>query len=405
MEALRKTEARLAQTETALAAGGRSLGIVETREQTFAGPLALESDGAFRMKKVAVAMSGGVDSAVAALLLSNEGHEVVGVTMCLGISPAEGGRAKCCGPQEIEDARRVCRALGIRHYVVDFAADLEMEVIRPFVAEYSRGRTPNPCVACNRSIKFGSLLTKVLAWGFDGIATGHYAAIEVENGEHRLKIPKDRRKDQTYFLHAVPKEALSRVLFPLAGYTKDEVRGIARKAALPVFDKPESQDICFIPAEGLASFLLGRGAPIEPGEIVNRKGHSLGRHRGIACYTIGQRGGLGISWPEPLYVLAIDAPRNRLVVGVKGELKAGGLKANRINRLVDAFPEEALAKIRYAHRAVRCRISPDGDCLSVRFAEPQEAIAPGQSVVLYDGSTVLGGGIIQEIYNGSHFSE
>ena len=181
------------------------------------------------MKKVAVAMSGGVDSAVAALLLKESGHEVVGVTMCLGVAPAEGGRAKCCGPREIEDARRVCQALGIRHYVVDFAADLEEKVIRPFVAEYCRGRTPNPCVACNRSIKFGSLLEKALAWGFDGIATGHYAGIEEENGRYRLKIPKDRRKDQTYFLYAIPKEALAKVLFPLAGYTKDEVRGIARE--------------------------------------------------------------------------------------------------------------------------------------------------------------------------------
>ena len=185
------------------------------------------------MKKVAVAMSGGVDSAVAALLLKESGHEVVGVTMCLGVAPAEGGRAKCCGPREIEDAPRVCRALGIRHYVVDFAADLEEKVIRPFVAEYCRGRTPNPCVACNRSIKFGSLLDKALAWGFDGIATGHYAGIEAEDGGYRLKRPKDRRKDQTYFLHAMPREALAKVLFPLAGYTKDEVRGIAAAGGSP----------------------------------------------------------------------------------------------------------------------------------------------------------------------------
>jgi tRNA-specific 2-thiouridylase len=252
------------------------------------------------MRKVAVAMSGGVDSAVAALLLRDGGLEVVGVTMCLGVAPAEGGRAKCCGPREIEDAGRVCRTLGIGHHVIDFAADLEEKVIRPFVEEYSRGRTPNPCVACNRSIKFGSLLARALSWGFDGIATGHYAAIEAENGAYRLKIPKDRRKDQTYFLHAVPREALGKVLFPLAGYTKDEVRIIAGKAGLPVFDKPESQDICFMPAEGHGAFLQSRGASIEPGEIVDGQGRPVGRHRGIACYTIGQRGGLGISSPKPL---------------------------------------------------------------------------------------------------------
>ncbi len=352
------------------------------------------------LKKVAVAISGGVDSAVAALLLRDSGHEVVGVTMCLGVAPAEGGRAKCCGPQEIEDAKRVCQTLGIRHYVVDFAEDLEEKVIRPFVQEYERGRTPNPCVACNRFIKFGSLLAKALAWGFDAIATGHYAGIETENGGYRLKRPKDLRKDQTYFLHAMPREALSRVLFPLAAHTKDEVRGIAQRAGLPVHDKPESQDICFIPAEGHEAFLKGRAVRVEPGDIVDQEGKVLGRHRGIACYTIGQRGGLRISSPTPLYVLAIDALRNRLVVGRKGELKSKGLQADQVNRLVDSFPEEAWAKIRYAHRAARCRVSCDGDRLTVRFAEPQEAVAPGQSVVLYDDGTVLGGGIIKEVFRG-----
>jgi tRNA-specific 2-thiouridylase len=286
--------------------------------------------------------------------------------------------------------------------VVDFADDLEEKVIRPFVREYCRGRTPNPCVACNRFIKFDSLLAKALAWGFDGIATGHYAGIEAQNGEPRLMRPKDLRKDQTYFLHAMPREALTRVLFPLAAHTKDEVRGIAQRAGLPVHDKPESQDICFIPAEGREAFLRGRTDRIEPGEIVDRAGKVLGRHRGIACYTIGQRGGLGISSPAPLYVLAIDAPQNRLVVGGKGDLKSEGLEADQLNWLVDAVPEEVWAKIRYAHRAARCRISCDGDRLTVRFTEPQEAVAPGQSVVLYDQATVLGGGIITEVYGGTH---
>ncbi len=347
-------------------------------------------------------MSGGVDSAVAALLLRNEGLEVAGVTMCLGVAPAEEGKTKCCGSREIEDAGRVCRTLGIGHYVVDFAADLEEKVILPFVEEYRRGRTPNPCVACNRSIKFGSLLARALSWGFDGIATGHYAAIEAENGAYRLKVPKDRRKDQTYFLHAVPREALAKVLFPLAGYTKNEVRMIAGKAGLPVFDKPESQDICFMPAEGHSAFLQSRGVPIEAGEIVDGQGCTVGRHRGIACYTIGQRGGLGISSPKPLYVLAIDAVQNRLVVGPKGDLKAEGLIADQVNCLVDAFPGEAWAKIRYAHRAEKCRVFNHDGTLTVCFDEPQEAVAPGQSVVLYDGTTVLGGGIIQEVKIGTY---
>lgn len=353
------------------------------------------------MKKVAVAMSGGVDSAVAALLIKESGHEAVGVTMCLGAATAEGGRVKCCGPQEIEDARSVCRALGIRHYVVDFAADLEEKVIRPFVEEYCRGRTPNPCVACNRWIKFGALLEKALAWGFDGFATGHYAAIEEHNGGTLLRIPKDRRKDQTYFLHAVPKGALAKVRFPLAGYTKDEVRGIAKSSGLPLFDKPESQDICFIPAEGHGAFLRSRGVGVEPGEIVDRRGRVIGRHEGIACYTIGQRTGLGIASPTPLYVTAIDAVRNRLVVGEKGALLSEGLTADQVNCLVDVFPQEAWAKIRYAHRAARCRVSQQGDRLTVRFAEPQEAVSPGQSVVLYNDGTVLGGGIIREVFGGA----
>ena len=354
------------------------------------------------MSKLAVAMSGGVDSAVAALLLKQEGHEIVGVTMCLGITPAAGGKAKCCGAQEIEDAREVCTVLGIQHCVIDFAADLEEKVIKPFVAEYLRGRTPNPCVACNRGIKFGSLLSKALAWGFDGLATGHYAAIVAGGGGYLLKRPKDRRKDQTYFLHAIPRETLAKVFFPLAGYAKEEVRAIAERAGLPVFDKQESQDICFMPADGHSAFLRSRGAGIEPGEIVDLEGRILGRHPGIACYTIGQRGGLGISAPEPLYVLSIDAPRNRLVVGAKGDLKSSELTADLVNCLVDAFPEEAMAKIRYAHRAAKCRISINGGSLAVRFAEPQEAVAPGQSVVLYDGATVLGGGIIQEVRIGTH---
>ena len=353
------------------------------------------------MNKVAVAMSGGVDSAVAALLLRDAGVEIVGMTMCLGVVPPEGGRAKCCGPQEVADARCICETLGIRHCIVDFAADLEKQVILPFMEEYLGGRTPNPCVACNRKIKFGALLNKALAWGFDGLATGHYARIERDGDRYLLKTPKDRRKDQTYFLHAVPKEALPRILFPLAGYTKDQVRGIAEKAGLSVFDKKESQDICFMPAGGQEAFLRSRAVPIKTGEIVNKAGKVLGRHRGIACYTIGQRGGLGISSSKPLYVLAIETGQNRLIVGEREELKSEGLLADQVNCLVEAFPEEAWAKIRYAHKPARCRVSYQGGDLEVRFAEPQEAVAPGQSVVLYDDSIVLGGGIIREVRFGT----
>jgi tRNA-specific 2-thiouridylase len=353
------------------------------------------------MSKLAVAMSGGVDSSVAALLLKEAGHEVAGITMRLGVVPAsttEEQQAKCGGHQETEDAQKVCMTLGIPHHVVDFSAEMEELVIRPFVEEYLQGRTPNPCVTCNRTIKFGALLQKALDMGFDGLATGHYAAIEAKDGRCCLRIPKDRRKDQTYFLHAIPREALAHVRFPLAGYTKDEVRELAARAGLPVFGKPESQDICFMPEGGREAFLSRRGIGIEPGDITDRQGRIVGRHRGIACYTIGQRGGLGISAPEPLYVLAIDSAHNRLVVGGKADLRAEDLVADQVNLLVDSFPVEARAKIRYAHRAAPCRVSEQDGRLTIRFAEPQEAVTPGQSVVLYDGETLLGGGIIQEVF-------
>lgn len=348
------------------------------------------------MSKLAVAMSGGIDSSVAALLLKEAGYEVAGITMRIRVSPADDERARHCSFQESEDAQGVCRALGIPHHVVDFSAEMEEKVIRPFVEEYLRGKTPNPCVTCNRTVKFGVLLQKVLDMGFDGLATGHYAALENKEGRYCLNIPKDRRKDQTYFLYAIHRKALAHIHFPLAGYTKDEVRRIATDAGLPVFDKPESQDICFMQDGGRKAFLSRRGIGIEPGDITDASGRILGRHRGIACYTIGQRGGLGISAPEPLYVVAINSTRNRLIVGGKSDLRAAGLVADHVKLLADALPEEVRAKIRYAHQAAPCRVSERDGRLTVRFAEPQEAITPGQSVVLYDHDTLLGGGIILE---------
>lgn len=355
-----------------------------------------------KKKRIAVAMSGGVDSSVAALILNEQGHDVVGVTMCLGVTPNEGGKMKCCGPQEIEDARQVCLKLGIRHIVTDFASVLEEKVIASFIEEYLEGRTPNPCVECNRSIKFGALLRKSLAWGFEAIATGHYAGIEHKDGFYCLKNAKDKKKDQTYFLYALKREALPHIIFPLAELTKDEVRSLAKKAGLPVLDKAESQDICFIPKEGFSAFLKNRAISIEPGAIVHQNGRELGRHRGIAYYTIGQRTGLGISWPVPLYVLAIDAGENELVVGEKDLLKAEGLIADQVNLLVDQLPEETLVKIRYAHRGVKSHVSLREGRLNVEFNEAQEAVAPGQSVVLYDDGCVLGGGVIKEVIFGHH---
>lgn len=348
------------------------------------------------MDKVVIAISGGVDSSVAALLLKQQGHEVAGVTMRLGAAAGAGG-TKCCGLREIEDARRVCRMLDIPHDIMDFSADLEEQVVRPFLEEYERGRTPNPCVACNRDIKFGTLLDRISALGFDYIATGHYAKIERREGKSFLKRSIEARKDQTYFLHAIRREALARIRFPLSDLTKDEVRQIARNNGLPVSDKEESQDICFIPDQGYGEFLRTRSIDVKPGQFVDSKGNILGEHRGYALYTTGQRARLGGWSGDPLYVLGVDARKNRVVVGGKADLMAPGLVADRVNLLVDNLPERAVAKIRYAHRGAPCTVALDEDLLRVAFDELQEAVTPGQSVVLYDNGIVLGGGIIREV--------
>jgi tRNA-specific 2-thiouridylase len=345
-------------------------------------------------KKVMVGLSGGVDSAVAASLLKDQGYETVGVTMCLGVAPSPGSKIKCCGPEEIEDAKRICRAIGIRHYILDFARELEEDVIKPFVSDYRLGITPNPCVVCNMRIKFGALLDKALAMGFDFLATGHYAGTTQTDSGPALIKAKDRRKDQTYFLYAIRQKALGNVIFPLAGLTKDEVRKIALEKNLPVSSKPESQDICFIPRGGMNAFMKGRFNH-EPGDIVDIKGRTIGRHKGIASYTVGQRTGLGISSPMPLRVISIDAQRNMIVAGERKYLFAKGLVADNINMFTQDIPERISGKIRYAHRPAACHAEISGGELIVKFEEPQESITPGQSVVIYDGETVLGGGIIR----------
>jgi tRNA-specific 2-thiouridylase len=347
-------------------------------------------------KKVMVAMSGGVDSSVAAMLLADEGYNVSGVTMCLGIAAEEDG-ARCCGATAIDDAKRVCDRLKIPHYVFDYAGEFEDKVIAKFISEYKKGRTPNPCVECNRYLKFGSLLEKAKVLGFDFLATGHYAAIERNEEGYCLKRAKDRKKDQTYFLYPMPYEGLGNVLFPLAPMTKDEVRAIAKKASLPVAEKQESQDICFVTQKNYQEFLLERVQKLNPGPIVDMQGKILGKHRGIIFHTIGQRGGLGISHATPLYVVSIDPDENRIVVGEKKDLMATGLIAGDMNMLAQSWPGQVYAKIRYRKKEALCDVTAENGRLRVIFAEEQEAITPGQSVVFYENDRVLGGGVIEEV--------
>jgi tRNA-specific 2-thiouridylase len=350
-------------------------------------------------KKVLVAMSGGVDSSVAALLLKNDGYEVTGVTMCLGAELS--GEKRCCGLDAVDDARRVCDRLHVPHYVFDYAGEMEEQVIGKFIAEYSRGRTPNPCVDCNRFLKFGSLFRKAEALGFDYLATGHFATITRENERFFLKKPRDKVKDQTYFLYATPYEALKRILFPLAGLTKAEVRGLALNAGLPVAEKAESQDLCFVNRQNYPDFVAQRMQAIQPGCIVDQAGQKLGTHRGIVYYTIGQRSGLGIAYRVPLYVVAIDAAANRLIVGEKSALKARGLVAGDLNILTADWPAEVEAKIRYRRKPARCEVVREQDKITVVFREAEEAITPGQAVVFYQGDYVLGGGAIEEVFHGT----
>jgi len=347
--------------------------------------------------RVLVAMSGGVDSSVAALLLKAEGYDVAGVTMCLGVKDNHEGRVACCGRDAIEDARKVCQKLKVSHHVFDYSEELKKYVIDRFISDYMQGRTPNPCIECNRHLKFRILLQQALALGFDYLATGHYGRIERDRDGPYLVRPKDREKDQTYFLYTIPIEKLDNILFPLASYTKNQVRMLAMSADLPVALKNESQDICFVTQKNYREFLLEHTEGIKPGPIVDEQERELGEHRGIAYYTVGQRTGLGVSHRFPLYVVSIDAARNLIVVGRKRSLNTRQLAAGELNLLTPQLPGRASAQIRYGSNSSTCTLALDGvHRLNILFDQPISAVTPGQSVVCYSEDRVLGGGIIEK---------
>jgi tRNA-specific 2-thiouridylase len=356
--------------------------------------------------RVLLGMSGGVDSSVAASLLLEDGHEVIGLTMKLfdyselGIATMQGG---CCGIDLIDDARLVCSKLNIPHYVVDFSESFRKHVINNFANEYNRGRTPNPCIACNTYIKWGEMLSYSDKLECDYIATGHYARIAEDSGEYRLFRATYNEKDQSYALWGIPLAALSRTILPLGEYSKEYVRKIAAENQFRNADRPDSQEICFVPDNDYAGALknwLGDNSPaFEPGPVYDTAGRKLGEHKGFANYTIGQRRGLGISSKSPLYVVKINKVDNSVVLGSGDELRVWQFTVNSVNLLVDQqdIPGELTVKIRYKHQDSPASVDIFKDGTTVTFKEPQRAVTPGQSAVFYSEDLVIGGGIIDRI--------
>ncbi|WP_124064798.1 tRNA 2-thiouridine(34) synthase MnmA [Clostridium sp. E02] len=354
-------------------------------------------------KKVVVGMSGGVDSSVAAWLLKEQGYDVIGVTMQIwqdedNVTQEENGG--CCGLSAVDDARRVAWDLDVPYYVMNFKEEFKTQVIDYFVDEYQKGRTPNPCIACNRYVKWESLLKRSLDIGADYIATGHYAQIDkLPNGRYALKKSVTAAKDQTYALYNLTQRQLSLTLMPVGAYTKDQIREIADQIDLKVAHKPDSQEICFIPDNDYAGFIEESAGECSPeGNFVDLDGQVIGRHKGITHYTVGQRKGLNLSMGYPVFVVEIRPETNVVVIGKGEDVYSDALRANHINWMaVDGLHGEKMkvtAKIRYSHKGSSCTIWEEEGGVVCQFDEPQRAITPGQAVVFYQGDYVLGGGTI-----------
>ncbi len=351
-------------------------------------------------RRVVVAMSGGVDSAVSASILHQTGYDIIGVTIRSWPKEICGteGKKSCYSP---EDARSVASHFGFPFYVVNFEPLFREKVVDYFVSEYTKGRTPNPCIPCNDEIKFGALLRRAEEMGCDAVATGHYARAvhDPERGKFFLKEAKDTRKDQSYVLFGLTQEKLRRLLFPLGEMTKEKVREEARRLGLRVAEKQESQDACFLREKDYRDFLSEEGVTDRPGEIVDGEGNVLGNHTGLHRYTVGQRSGLGVALGKPVYVTAMDTARNRLVVGPREALGRQELWVDRVSWVGDALGEgksgHFSVKIRYRHPKTEATVRREGNSCHVRFEIPTVAVAPGQAAVFYDGDTVMGGGWIR----------